>query len=278
MATTARIDKVTLLEANERHGALRRLVRLVEVSGIQSTSWALLTEALDDAGVPQYGARLTEDSANNASDLVLVERIPMIVDSDKVKIELVYENFADLEQDLTNPHTGIVIGEVKCNISQKTSNLDIDGNPITVTHTYPAEDQNHGGETLTQGGEIQYYEPQRSIIIQGIKVTNTHWLITDRIVGFVNEEAWSGGAARTWMCTACTWKLSWLGASGARHRYSMNFEFQHDLDTWDPTVTFIDDVTNKPPAGLVVDVGYKQVTKVRATDFERVLGVWLQGG
>ncbi len=276
MATLAKIDKITLLEAQERHGALQRLVRVAEVSGITATSWELLTEALDDAGVPVYGSVLTNDSSKNAYDLVLVERNPSIIDKGRVKVELVYENFSNIEQDLSNPRWGVVLGEVKSNISQKTSNVDIDGNLITVQHVYPADDPNHANETLTQGGEVSYYESQRSVVVRGLKTTRTPWIISDNIVGFVNEAGWSGGIARSWMCIACTWKLSWV--SGGDHRYFMNFEFQHDPDTWDPTVTFIDDVTNKPPSGLVAGVGYKTIEKVAACDFDEVIGALLQGG
>lgn len=281
MATSVKVDMVGMLEADERLGGIRRLVRKALVSGLTDTTWAAITSALDASSLPQYESHLTEDTSKQAYDLVLVERRVKVIDKDKAEVELVYENFADLEENLDTPRGGYVTGEVRCNLQQKTSNLDINGDQVTVSHTYPADDPNHPSETLTQGGEFQYYEPERTIFIRGIKQTRSPWLIANAIVGQVNAYAWSGEAARTWLCTGCTWKLSWAGAySGGlrRNRYYMTFEFQHNPDTWDPTVTFIDDVTNKPPANLVEGVGYGTVIKMESADFAALIGAPLQGG
>jgi hypothetical protein len=283
MAQTVSVDNLAVLEADERHGGLRRMVRRALVSGVDATNWEALTEALDDTNLPQYGSHLTESLSDNAYDLTLIERRVRLVESDptKVWVDLVYENFVDLEEDLDDPRGGYVTGEVRCNLQQKTSNLDIYGSLVEVSHTYPADDPNHPSETLTQGGEFQYYEPQRTIFIRGIKQTRTPWLIANAIIGRVNSTPFSGEVARTWLCTACSWKLSWAGriSGGVReNRYFMNFEFQYDADTWDPTVTFIDDVTGKPPPNLIPNTGYKTVEKMPSADFDSIIGAPLQGG
>jgi len=277
MAEKAYIDHIEVLEASERHGALRRLVRACYVNGIDTTTWELLTQGLDNAEVPQYGSYLT-DAAVNASDLMLVERNPRIQDKNSVMVELVYENFMDLPENLDNPRGGYIGGEVRCNLQQKTSNLDINGDQITVSHHYPEDDPQYPDETKTQGGEIQYFEPQRAIHIRGIKQTQTPWLLANAIIGRVNNATWSGEAARTWLCTGVRWKLAWLGpgATGL-HRYFLDFEFQYDADTWDPTVVFIDDRTGKPPPDLVEGTGYKTITKMPSCNFDSVIGAQLQG-
>jgi hypothetical protein len=285
MALTVKLDKIDLLEANERHGALRRLVRKATLSGTDLTSetdWQALTTALDeDATLPQYNDHLTEDLTSNAYDLVLVERNIKMIDRGYAEVELVYENWVDLPENLDTPRGGYVTGEVRCNIQQKTSNLDLNGNLVEVEHTYPADDPNHASETLVQGVEFQYYEPERTVNITGIKQTRTPWLIANAIIGRVNSGVFSGEAPRKWLCTGCTWKIAWagrMGASARENRYYMTFEFQFNADTWDPTVVFIDDFTNKPPPDLVPNVGYKTVTKMPAVDYNSVLGVILQGG
>jgi len=270
------IDHLTVLEAHERHGTLRRLVRVAQVSGISADNWDILSDALDASGLPQYGDHLVDQVSSTAYGMVLVERNPTVIDKDRVRVELVYENCVDLEQDLDDPFTGYALGEVRCNIQQKSSNLDLDGDQVTVSHTYPDDDPNHPDETLTQGGEFQYYEPQRTIHIRGIKATRTPWLLANSIVGKVNKRFWAGEYARAWLCTACSWKPA--SVSGGVVRHFMDFEFQHDPDTWDPTVVFIDDVTGKPPAGLVENIGYKTVTKMPEIDFDRILGSPIQGG
>ncbi len=281
---TVSVDQLTILEAQERHGALRRLVReaLVSFSGLDiPTDWTVLTEALDESALPQYGDHLTEDLSDNAYDLELVERNVKSVEKNRVRVELVYENFADLEENLDDPRGGYVTGEVRCNLQQKTSNLDINGNLVEVSHTYPSDDYNYPDETLVQGGQFQYYEPERTVFIRGIKQTRHPWLIAKAIIGRVNLNSFGGELPRYWLCTGCSWKLAWagrMGGSARENRYYMNFEFQYNADTWDPTVTFIDDVTGKPPRNLVAGVGYKTVTKMPAVDFNAVIGAILQGG
>jgi len=281
MAVTIHIDRMSTLETRERMGSLRRLVREAIVSGVDTDNWDLVTQALDESELPQYKDHLTDDEGLNAFDLVLVERNATAIDKDKVRVELIYENWTDIEEDLDDPRGGFVTGEVRSNIQQKTSNLDRFGTQVVVAHIYPAEDPNHPSETLAQGGEFQYYEAQRTIFIRGIKQTRTPWLIANAITGRVNSIPFSGEPATTWLCTGCTWKISWPGKSVGGYRqnhYLMNFEFQHNPDTWNPTVVFIDDVTGKPPINLVQGVGYYQVDKMPQADFEAIIGSPLQGG
>lgn len=275
MATVAKIDRLTTLEAKERHGCLRRLVRMAEVSGISSTDWDVLEAALDNVGFA-YGSHLTNTSGSTAYGMVLVERNAKMIDQDRVQVELVYENCVDLEQDLNSPFTGAALGEVRCNIGQKTSNLDINGAQVSVSHTYPDDDPNHPGETLVQGGEFTYFEPQQTVTIKGIRVTRTPWLLANKIVGYVNDQAWAGQQARQWLCTGCTYRAA--SVAGGTRRYFMDFEFQFDRDGWDPTIVFIDDVTGKPPPDLVADVGYVTVTKMPEADFDEIVGSPMQGG
>lgn len=283
MALKVKLDRVDLLEANERHGALRRLIRKAHISGLETeTDWQALTVALDeDTTLPQYNDHLTEDIEDNAYDLVLVERNIKMVDRGQAEVELIYENWVDLEENLDSPRGGYATGQVKCNLQQKTSNLDINGDLVEVQHTYPEDDPNHADETLVQGGEFQYYEPERTVYIRGIKQTRTPWIIANAIIGRVNTNIWGGELPRKWLCTGCSWRLAWagrMGVNGRENRYFVDFEFQFNQDTWDPTVTFIDDVTGKPPPDLVAGVGYKTVTKMPAVDYNSVIGVILQGG
>ena len=89
---TGSIDTLTVIEAQERHGALRRLVREAIVTGITATDWSALTQALTAAGIPEYGAELTGVASDNAYDLTLVERAPSLIDESTYRVRLVYEN------------------------------------------------------------------------------------------------------------------------------------------------------------------------------------------
>lgn len=279
MAIVITIDQITVLEAEERHGALRRLVREALVSGLDTSTWDILTSALDDSSLPQYGDYLTTSAANNAYELRLIARYVTVVDQTHARVRLTYENIIDTETDLDDPRNGLINGELRINLQQKTSNLDADGNQIILSHTWPDADPDYSNETEEQGGEIQYYEPQKTIHITGIKKTRKPWLTANSIVAHVNSEPFSGGEARTWLCTGCTWKLSWHGRSpDYENRYLMNFEFQNDLDTWDPTATFVDGRTNRHPPDLVAGTGYKTIEKMEETDFNTFFEAPIQGG
>jgi len=255
------------------------VVRQAIVTGITDTSWEGLLTALDAAGIPAYRTRL--DNSAPAWNLVLTERNPRMVEKGMAVVELVYENGWDIEavaDDIDDPNFGVLSGEVRSNVQQKNSNTDIYGEQVVVSHTYPANDPNHPGETIFQTGEFPYYDSQRSFMVSGIKRTPTPWLIANLIAGRVNAVPFSGEAARMWLCTACNWKGEGPHTGTSEHRYFMQFEFQFNPDTWDPTVLFIDDVTGKPPVDLVPGTGYIFVEKLPACDFEDVIGAIIQGG
>jgi len=270
-----KIDGMTLLEATERNGALRRLVRVAHVSGIESTDWDILTQALKEAGLPEFGDVLsTVAEDKGGQDLVLVERNPKILSKTHAEIQLVYENFADIEENLDTPVAIKILANMRVNLNQKTSNLDKDGKQVTVSYTYSG-DENHDDGLVTQGVEFSYYEPQRTMFVRGIKKTGTPWLIANNCIGKTNIKWFALEKPGYWLCMACDWKLAHRGDNIS---YFMNFEFQFNPDGWDPSVTFIDDVTGKPPPNLIKETGYKTVEKYERADFETEIGSKFQGG
>ena len=86
--TEARIDRIDMLEAQERHGVIIRLIRRARVIDLPDTDYTVLFTALAAAGIPAAGSSLT-----GASHLILAERNPRIVDRDTVDVDLVYEEF-----------------------------------------------------------------------------------------------------------------------------------------------------------------------------------------
>ena len=273
------LDLISFLEADERDGMLQRLVRVAYVSGISGiTDYSVLTSALDEAGVPAYGDTLTENTANNEYYMRLVERNPRLIDKDKVEIQLVYESILNSPQFLHDPRANQILGSVRCSIQQKTSSTNKFGDEVTVQYTYPADDSYNRSGTDEQGVEFQYYEAQRSVVIEGIKIEQMPWLIANRIVGRVNSVPFSGEAVRTWLCTACNWRPGWQGRAVSNNHYYMDFEFQFDADTWDPVVRWIDPNTGRPPKDLVQDVGIKTIEKLEEVDFEDIIGAPIQGG
>lgn len=268
----ARIDRSDTLEAQEKFGAIVRLIRRVRVTGLEDTNYNVLFSALEAAGIPAAGTKLTE-----APNLVLTERNPKLVDEGTVDVDLVYEHGLNEGQNIDSPpFASLLVGEVQATINQTTSNTDGDGNQVTLTHTYPEDDPDFAGLTKTQVGEFQYFEPQITLKYQGLKRTDFPWLVSQAIVGAVNRTPWAGGEAYTWMCTSCSWKPFDRKTPG---RYQFSFEFQNNPDKWNPTVIFVDPRDNKPVVGASVEDGsIKEVRKHREVDFEQIIGARVQGG
>lgn len=263
---TAKVQRTDFLEAQEKDGTVVRLVTRSRVIQVTDGSLAALNSAL--ALMPAVGSQPV-----GFPQLMLRERNPVISEDDPqtVDVDLVYEHYDNPGQSFAAPLTGAVIGSVRAYVQQSESNIDINGRTVEVEHTYPTDDPEKAGKTEKQGGRFEFYQAQRTIHYEGIKTTSRPWLIANQMIGALNSNPWMGQGAREWMCTGVSWGLL------TGNSYPMSFEFQHNPDTWDPTVVFIDDRTGRPPKDLVKDTGFKKVFKHPVTNFERVIGVRLQG-
>lgn len=265
----AHIDHEETLRAVERDGVVVRVERKARVSGLEDTDYTILFSALEEAGIPAAGAALP-----GAPNLVLRDRNPTVVAKGFVDVDLVYEHAAGPGQNFDSPHFGLLVAEVRASVNQVKTNKDSSGNTITVQHTYPPEDFDYPGLTKVQGGEIEYFQPQAVMTLRGIKSTAFPWFLARALMGAVNETDWAGYGPEEWMCTG----VSWTPYDGSNSRYLFTLEFQHNPDTWSPTVVFIDERTGKPPTGLVAGTGYKTISKHRLVNFETVIGTRVQGG
>lgn len=286
MPLRVKLDEISALRLKEHNGTLQGVSRKAIVTGLaEYDGWLVMGEALNavdavdpDIYVPRYGDHLVDNPSALAYPLVVIDREVEMIDKDKAYITLSYENAMDTDNVLDqfdDPFIGIMSGEVRCSIQQKSSNLDNDGNQVVLSHTYPADDKNFPGQTREQGGEFTYFGAERTFAIQGIKAINFPWTLANAIIGRVNYLPFSGEAARTWMCVGCNWKLE--GNRGGFARYFMRFEFQFNPDTYDPTIVYIDDVTGKAPPGLVPGVGIKTIQKHQGVLFEGIIGTLIHG-
>lgn len=283
--STLKIDHLSTLEAEERFGAVMSLTRVAHVSGIIASDYKILSLALAQAGLPESGDKLAE-----FPNLVLTDRKVKVIDKAKAEVTLIYSHFFNEGQSAEEPFAGIIMGEVRANVQQITTNMSKEegGSAVTVEYAYPSDypyDTSLQGVSVTQGGEFQVYTSQRTINVSVIRRHSQPWVIARQAVGAVNAAAWSGGKARTWMCTAANWKPHDAGTGIGRsrlanNRYFFSFEFQYNSDTWDPEVVFIDPNTGKPPPDLGTEddpqtggeVGRKVVEYHRAVDFDNLVG------
>jgi len=269
MAGTARVERVDLLEARERHGTAVRVVLRSRVVGLTDTTYATLFTALAVSGIPSVGSLLA-----GAPHLTLAERNPKLVNKGTVDVDLVYEPFNDEGQNMDNPPNSVMTGVLRASVSQVTTNLDKDGEAVSLTHTWPSDDPDHPGRTDVQGGEFQVFVPQKTFVVQGIKTSSRPWVISNKIIGSVNNGFFAGERAHEWLCTSAGWEI--VDASSP-NRYHMTFEFQHNPDTWNPQVVFIDNRTGKPPVDLVEGDGFKTVRVHDEENFESIIGTRIQG-
>jgi len=262
MASVARIDHMSTLEAEERFGVLQRLTRVAHVSGLESTDYRVLFEALANLDLPDNNDKLPGDD-----NLILTGRSVKVIDKTKCEVVLTYGHFNNEGQNPSFPFIeGQIAGEIRANVQQITTNKDNEGNTVSVQYAYPSDykhDDGVQGETVTQGGEMQVYVPQQTLTIPFISSMNPNSIMFD-LCGSVNSTTWCGGVARTWMCTAVAWKPH--GISSGVPTWFFNLEFQYNKDTWDPWAVFIDPYTGKPPPDLTTD-GKKQVEWHPAKDF-----------
>lgn len=272
MTISVKIQHTSLLEARERHGTAVRVVMRYRVIGLTDASYLALFSALDESDIPNVGSKLP-----GAPHLTLAERNPKLVDSDQgtVDVDLVYEPFDDEGQNIDDPPYGVLTGSVRASVQQLTTNLDKDGNTITTTHTWPSDDPDWPGRTDVQGGQVQAFIPQKTFAIQGIRKLQRPWIMANAIIGTINIGSFAGGNAHEWMCVGITWKI--VDATPLANRYHMSFEFQHNPDTWNPSVVFIDPRSQLPPKDLVDGDGYKTVRVHKEASFETILGTRVQG-
>ena len=265
-------DKIEDLQVEEQYGSLVKLVRrfiVVDLTGY--SDYTVLLDALEEAGIPAADSELT-----GGTNLIATNRSVRMMDKDKAVVDVTYSHYHNEGQNFDNPPVGLQTGELRVNIQQVDTNKDENGDMIELSHTYPSDDKDYGGQTKTQVGKISVFSAQRTQSYKGIKQTQTPWLIANQLVGNLNSIAWSGGEVRTWMCTGVTWQI--MDATEGANRYFMSFEFQYNPDGWDPTAIFIDDRTNQPPKDLVEGTGYKTIEYQGEVDFENIIGTSLQGG
>lgn len=275
---TVKIDIIETLEMKEQWGVLVGVKRQAKVIGLTGTTWETMYDALEAAGLPKYGEYLDDD---RGAELALTDREVQMIDRDKAVVDLTYKHFNDagqnlFPQNLDEMEDRSVAGKMTASVVQKETNLYREGGSgpetlIKVTHTYPDTDADYGGKTITQTGKVQVFIPQRTFTVRGIKSTAAPWNMAEALVGAVNNAIWLGKPKHTWMCTEVTWDYRMRG------QFFMEFQFQHNPDTWNPTAIFIDDRTGRPPEGVVPGLGYKYIRYHTEVNFPSKLGFFCIG-
>lgn len=237
MPKVVHLDRISLLECIERNGVVRSLTRMATVTGLEDNiDYQVLMDALDQAGVPKYGATL---DGENLRMLRLVDRHPRLLNDDKgtVEVTLTYDHVIDgPNQDIAvgpdptgvDPppeeggeleNTGNLYGKIRCSIHQTKRNEyfdwpdpvpgfvlvgPVEKKTILLRHTYPQGDKDFGGQPDEQSGEMEVFEPRIDQQISGWIITDNPYKILKSIVAKTNYKPWADGNPREWMCTEGT--------------------------------------------------------------------------
>ena len=191
MAVTVRIDEPETLSMDESYGTLTGVVRKAFVNGLSGTSWDVMYDVLDAAGLPVEGSYLDADRGRH---LILIKRSVNIINKEKAEVMLTYGSVNDRGQRLFHD-SGIVvgrkiIGKMRASVAEKKTNMYREAGTgeeelITLQHTYPDDDLDYPGKTVSQTGEVSVQIPQDSFTIDGIKETTRPWDIKEALTSSV---------------------------------------------------------------------------------------------
>jgi len=261
---TVNLDTLTTLAAVEDRGAVVQMTREVFVTGLASTDFGVLFEALDEAGVPAIGS-----SPTGYDNLVLVKRNPQLVPDEKTKVRVVLEYVAkrDAGYDFTMSGGG--------SLRQITTAVDLAGNDLSVSHTFSTgdPDSEYAGQTYSQGGQCNVMMPQGDLQCTGIMAADYPQRTALYWDGAINSTWWIGSPPYTWMIVNVTFEPHDMGASPRTWEFTFQFQFNNEPYGWRPRYSFIDPRTGRPPTGLVEGTGKKTLTWYSARDFNELFAV-----
>lgn len=248
-------DLLEDLEGESRNGNIEGITRKFYATGAASTDAQIILEAFIAEGVPRE-----RDLFPGHSGLVCTgRRVRLLRNSNRnVEITCHYEPIG-------NDRTSFIFSGGAA-LSQESTQVDRFQNPLVVSHTYPSGDPDYANETKTQGVDLPVLTPQLTLTATGqMQVfwpdyTARTWL------GAMNSTFWAGGQPYQWLCTRVDFQPLDVGFGRLRW-WEFTFEFQQSFTTWIPQIWFVDDRTQRPPEGLVPNVGIKLVDWYSAMDY-----------
>ena len=260
MATVTLDSTPEELELVEEDGAVTRMRRRLLVTGLTSGNYQAAKEALDTIGVPAFNT-----TPVGVTNLRLTRRSARILKDSpsKAYVELDYTPIGSND-------TGFVF-HGSSSLRQLTTQNDLYGRAITVSHTFPSGDPDWPNETITQGAEATVLYPQHTLTATGILARDYPISVGARWEGCVNARRWADGPAGRWLCESVSYEPHDMSATPKTWRYT--FSFAYDGNGWQPPVIFRDSRDGKPPPNLVAGVGTKTAQCYQYIDFNDLFPV-----
>lgn len=256
MSTTIDIIEGTIIETADGY----ETTRVAIVRGVSGSAQVRQFNALNAPGVP----RLFEQHPAIPGVICFRRQATPQADSKAIfNVQLLYRTPepAILPPDPSAP--GVV--EVGASLSEQTTQRDADGNPITVSYTFPSTyaDKQLAGQTFTQGGDVRIQLPI-TVLRETRRETQDPRVKSREFMQRVNKFPVFSGAARTYLCSRINGRTTDGGKS-----YEVGYEFLYNPLGWDATVVFRDPKTNLPIAAPTADA-VKSVRIYSEIDFSRL--------
>lgn len=236
------------------------------ITGFTGTNAGILFDALNASGLPK-----ALEVCPYSDNLLVVNRIPRVVgdgENRMVYVEIVYQRRRKVVFQQTGDNFVVTVGST---LQEIETAFDLNGQQVSVEHTYDSSDPDYPSTTLTQGGTVRVLRPQATRSFQGVLSSNFPDGIQREYEGRTNIAPWGGDPAGTWLCVAVNFRSS--DVSSFIPRWEFQFDFQHNIFGWDDYAVFIDRRTGTPPPDLVPGTGYKQLTLYARTDFNRIFAI-----
>jgi hypothetical protein len=169
----------------------------------------------------------------------------------------------------TIPLEGNWIPTLTGTLNQIQTAKDVLGFPISLSHTFPNDDPNHPGETITQGAKVNQFRPLSEITYVGRLKVPSIFQEKIKYLGKTNSTTWNYGGPGRWLCTG--FNASLLDRSTTPYTWKVEVTFQADGYLWQQEAVFIDPATGREPDGLVPGVGIKKVITQYSVDFNDLI-------
>lgn len=236
-------------------GRIEEITRIARVEGItSSTNSGILSEALSASGLPAHASQHPD-----VSTLFVQERsVGPGGPTHDAEVSLVYKRFDIGFGESPEPAIAIDGGTF---LERKETQFDAGGSQITLVYPVP----NAGNPGVTQSGSIRPLIPKTVIAFEVVEQIQYPGTLSQQWAGYLNNASWSGGAPRTWICTAARFRGFDLTASPPR--WLFRYEFAYDEDGWDETAVFIDPESGLPPSDLTEGFGFKTINYNPARGF-----------
>lgn len=249
MAASTQGALIGTLRAEEENGVTVALELRYLVRGLTESGTAKVDEAMSASGVPTAGSTLV-----GHTELAAISRRYEAIPGNETQayVDITFKRYG--RDDSLAGASGFRWNvRLTGGLQQVETYNDVDGAEVLVSHTWPADDPDYGGLTLTQGVAIPVTEAQPVIEITGQMPVDYPLVIKGSWENYLNADFWAGLPPRSWLCQAFDFTLS--DPSTSPWTWEFTAQFQANRNTWDQIAYYTDPRTGKPPANLVLGTG-----------------------